>query len=148
VTNPDGHPETLVAAHSGNRNAERSSVYAVRDIALDPEVQTLAESIMAAPHVEPMDELAAVEIARLMVLIERIDADLAKRGMVKRKSTEPRGMLDLRRRYSGQLERWLSAFGMTPASRAEVLRNIATASGGLGAEIARRRAEAQSGEAA
>lgn len=129
----------LVASHPGNAHAELSSVYARRNVRLDPEVQELAAAILAEPHVSAMDEMGATEVAKLLVLIDRIDADIAKRGVVK--SGEARGILDHRRKYSAQLERWLAAYGLTPASRAELLRTVAT--GGLAAEIATRRAAAR-----
>jgi hypothetical protein len=144
MTNPNGHPDTLVPSHPGNRSAERSSMFARRDIAQDPEVREMAAAIMAVPHVDTMDEVGAVEIARLIVLIDRIDADLARRGLTNSRG-QVRSILDHRRRYSAQLERWLAAYGMTPASRAELLRDVAT--GGLAHEIARRRAAAREGNA-
>lgn len=47
---------------------------------LEPRVQEIFESIMGTPHVaEELDELGAMEIARLEALIEAIDDDIAKR---------------------------------------------------------------------
>jgi hypothetical protein len=136
--NPDGHPQTLVASQPGNANAQKSGAWSRRDLALDEDVKELAVGIMAGPHVAELDYVGAVEVAKLLVLIDRIDADLAERGITRKKSGEPRGVVDLRRRLSAQLERWLTAFGMTPAARAALMRDVAT--GGLAAEIARRRA--------
>lgn len=132
-------PKHLVASHPGNAHAERSSVFARRNVALDPEVQELAAAILAEPHVSAMDEMGATEVAKLLVLIDRLDADLKKRGVVK--GGEARGILDHRRKFSAQLERWLAAYGLTPASRAELLRAVAT--GGLAHDIAKRRAAAR-----
>jgi hypothetical protein len=133
--------EHLVPSHPDNRNAERSSVFARRNLAQDAEVQEMAGAIMALPHVQGMDEAGAIEIGKLLVLIDRIDADLAERGVTKPKSGEPRALLDHRRRFSAQLERWLSSYGMTPAARAGLLKDVAT--GSLAADIQRRRSAAR-----
>jgi hypothetical protein len=134
----------LVASHPDNRNAERHGVWARRNVALDPEVQAMAGAIMGMPQVKDMDEAGAVEIAKLIVLIDRLDADLVSRGITKGRTGEVRSVLDHRRRFSAQLERWLAAYGMTPAARAALLRDTAT--GGLAAEIARGRAAAREGQ--
>jgi hypothetical protein len=39
---------------------------------------------MQEPHTAPVDAVGATEIARLVALIESIDADLAERGPTKR----------------------------------------------------------------
>lgn len=131
----------LVASHPGNTHAERSGAFARRSLAADVEVQELAAAILAEPHVSGMDELGAVEIAKLLVLIDRIDADIAKRGVVRGKAGDPRAVLHHRRMFSAQLERWLAAYGLTPSSRADLLRAVAT--GGLAADIAQRRQAAR-----
>jgi hypothetical protein len=91
---------------------------------------------MASPGVGPLDEIAAVETARLVALIEAADRDLAVRGLTHRRG-DARKLLQLRLQASRRLEAWLSAFGMTPRSRVELVRQLAE--GGLAAEIARRR---------
>jgi hypothetical protein len=140
----NGKEQHLVASHPGNRHAERSSAFARRSLAQDIEVQELVADIMAAPHTHPLDEAGAVEIAKLTVLIDRIDADLAERGLRNRKGGEPRALLDMRLRASRRLAEWLDRFGMTPLSRATWAKQMAE--GGLAAEIARRRAQAQEEE--
>ena len=83
-----------------------------------------------------MDEIGAIEIAKLVTLIDRIDADLAAKGLT-RKNGEPRALLDHRARYSRRLAEWLDRYGITPRGRADFAHRLAT--GGLAAEIARRR---------
>lgn len=87
---------------------------------------------MDAPHTVPLDEIGAREIANVCVLIEAIDAEIARKG-VGRAGV----LLDMRIRASGRLERWLAVFGLQPQAR--VAWSEALARGGLAAEIARRR---------
>ena len=141
MSSSNGKEQHLVASHPGNRHAERSSAFARRSLAQDAEVQELVADIMAAPHTHPLDEAGAIEIAKLMVLIDRIDADLAERKLRNRKGNVPTALLDMRLRSSRRLQDWLAAFGMTPLSRATWAKQMAE--GGLAAEIARRRAEAR-----
>jgi hypothetical protein len=141
--NENGHPQTLVPSHPGNRNAQRSGVFSRRSLAEDPAVRELAAEIMAQPHVADLDEIGAVEIARLMVLIDRIDADLAERGITRGKAGEARTLLDLRLRSSRRLGEWLDKYGATPLARATWAKQLAE--GGLAAEIARRRAAMREG---
>lgn len=141
MTNPNGYAGSLVASHPGNRSAERSGAFSRRGLAQDAEVQDLAAAVMDAPHTHPMDEAGAIEIAKLIVLIDRIDADLAERGVVKPRTGEPRAVVDLRLRASRRLADWLDRYGMNPKARAEWARDMAQ--GGLAAEIARRQAAAR-----
>src|SRR3954465_15972396 len=97
--NPEGHTETLVASHPGNASAVKSGVYSRSGAPLAPRVQELADAIMAEPHTAPIDELGAVEIAKLMATIEAIDADLDERGLTRRNG-DPRALVDLRLRAS------------------------------------------------
>ncbi len=131
--NERGHPQTLEARHPGNANALRHGAYSGRR-SLPPEAVEIADSLMQAPHVVDLDRYGAEEIAALVVQIDRIDAALAD-GRVER-NDRPRALIDLRARLSGRLERWLAAYGLTPASRAEWAARLA--SGGLAGEIARR----------
>jgi hypothetical protein len=140
--NSNGHATTLEAAQPGNRNRETHGAYSHRSLRSD-EVDHLVEALMEAPHVVPLDQLAAEEIAHLVVQIRRIDEALAD-GVVERRG-RPRALIDLRTRLSGRLERWLRQFGMTPASRAEWAETLAR--GSLAAEIARRRQPTADGRA-
>jgi hypothetical protein len=75
--NVNGHPQTLVAAHLGNKNAEQHGLYAQHGRELEPLAQAVADWLMAAPHVSEYDALAAIEIGKLAVLIDRVDTALA-----------------------------------------------------------------------
>ncbi len=99
--------------------------------------KSLAATIMAAPHTDPMDELGAIEIAKLLILIDRIDADLAERGVTRLRSGAARGVVDHRLRATRRLAEWLDRYGMTPKGRTEWAKQLAE--GGLAADIARRR---------
>ena len=136
LLNENGHPMTLQPSHPGNQNRLAHGAYSSNPD-LSPRASEVADALMSLPHVAALDRLAAEEIGRLAALLERVDADLADRGLT-RKNGEARTLLDLRRRLSGQLERWLREFGATPASRAHFAETLAR--GGLAAEIARRRA--------
>ena len=138
--NENGHPATLEASHPGNQNRLIHGAYA-SGRALEPRAEEIADALMTMPHVIELDRLAAGEIGQLIALLERVDADLAERGLTKPRSGEARSLLDLRGRLSGRLERWLKEFGATPASRAEFAETLAR--GGLAAEIARRRSRTE-----
>lgn len=133
--NENGHPATLQARHPGNENRLSHGAYSASGRALAPRAEEIADALMTMAHVAPLDRLAAEEIGQLVALLERVDADLAERGLTKR-SGEVRALLDLRGRLSGRLERWLTQFGATPRSRADFAETLAR--GGLAAEIARR----------
>jgi hypothetical protein len=98
---------------------------------------------MAAPHTVPLDRFGAEEIGALVAQLERIDAALED-GQVEGKRGQARALIDLRSRLSGRLEKWLSAYGLTPLSRATWAESMAR--GGLAAEIARQRAARNDGD--
>jgi hypothetical protein len=77
---------------------------------------------MGLPHVTDADRFAAEEVARLMLLIERVDSALGD-GVVERRG-RPRALIEHRRRLSSQLERWLTHFGLTPHARATWVRGL------------------------
>ena len=139
MPNPEGHPSTLVHVHPGNQNATRHGVYGDGS-ALEPRVQELVAAIQAEPHTAPIDELGAREVARLVAMIEACDEDIAARGLTNSKG-QVRTIVDLRLRASGRLQTWLDRYGATPLARASWAKELAT--GGLAAEIARRRQAAR-----
>ena len=119
--NPDGTPENLIAAHTGNRNAERHGIYAKSGgRALSPRAAAINDAILTSPHLGPVDDLGAAEIARLVDLIERMDAELDQTGLTRR--GDARSLLKLRLQASRRLQDWLDRFGMTPRGRAEFSR--------------------------
>ena len=65
--NRDGHPQTLVAAHPGNRNAERHGLYSPRTLAR--RAREIADALMELPHVQPLDVLAAEEIGSVIAAV-------------------------------------------------------------------------------
>ena len=136
-----GHADTLVASHPDNQHALLSGVYSRTGKALEPRVQELAAAIMAEPHTAAIDELGAVEIAKLTAFIEAIDADVAERGL-SRKNGEPRGVLDLRLRASRRLAEWLDRYGMSPKARADWARALAEGES-YAATVRRKRQEAE-----
>ncbi|UGS36099.1 hypothetical protein [Capillimicrobium parvum] len=142
--NQTGHPQTLQAVQLGNRNAEQHGLYAGPGRELDPLAQEVADWLMQARHTEPLDLMAAIEIGKLAVLIDRVDTALGD-GVVERKG-QPRGLIDMRIRLSSRLEKWLRQFGLTPAARADFAK--ALAGGSFREKIeARRAALAQQQEA-
>lgn len=116
VVNSKGHPESLVPAQPGNQNAIRHGLFSSRT--MSPRAQELEDALMSASHTVELDRIAAAEIASLLVLAERMDADIERRGLLN-KAGEPRTLIELRIRISGRIERWLSQFGATPASRVD-----------------------------
>lgn len=124
--NQGGHPQTLQASHPGNRNAEKHGLYSARSADLDPLAEEVVTALMNARHTVPLDHLAAIEIGRLVVLIDRVDAALGD-GQVERRG-QPRGLIDMRIRLSSRLEKWLRQFGLTPAARSEFVRDLAAGS--------------------
>lgn len=73
MANPNGNPSSLVPAPLGNRRAEKHGLYSRREVA--PEVRELADELIEAlPHTTESDYPAALEIAKLVVLTDRIDA--------------------------------------------------------------------------
>lgn len=124
MSNAKGHAETLVASHPGHRNAERHGAFSRMERPLEPHVQAMAEQILALPHTGDADIIGAIEIAKLLDLIDRIDADLAKRGLLNRQG-DARRILELRARYSQRLAEWLDRFGLNPKARAEWTRTLA-----------------------
>jgi len=136
AVNRHGTPANLIApAEIENTRALRHGVYSPR--VLEPIAQEIASRILDAPHTVELDEIGAVEIGRLEALIQAIDGDLAARGLTG-KGGDARTLVDLRLRASRRLAEWLDRYGMNPQARAQWA--AALGSGGLAAEIARRRA--------
>lgn len=133
--NPNGNAANLLPSEAGNVRAARHGVFSEGRRLLEPVAQEIAEDILAAPHVVDMDELGAIEIARLESLIRAIDCDLAEHGLTNRRG-DARSLLDLRLRASRRLAEWLDRYGLTPHGRADWAGKLA--GGGLGAEIRRR----------
>jgi hypothetical protein len=102
--NRRGHPQTLVASHPGNLNAVKTGVYSDRLIRsraaeIEADLTTLVEP-------SPSQRVAIREVSRSMALLEAIDDELDRGGLVDRRGNA-RNVLELRSRVSRQLERWL-----------------------------------------
>jgi hypothetical protein len=108
-----GHPATLSPAPAGNLRGLRHGAYSANGRALEPRAREIAEAILDAPHTVDLDEIGAVEIGRLEALIESIDAEIAKRGVVNGRG-QVRTLLEIRLRASKKLSSWLARFGMDP----------------------------------
>lgn len=109
--NPAGHPATLSASHPGNVSRLVHGAYAERRHMTEHGEQ-VAAWLRELPHVTAADQLAAEEVGALVSVLERIDAALAD-GRVENRRGEARALLDLRRRYSAELGKWLDRFGAT-----------------------------------
>ncbi len=136
MPNPNGTPANLVASHPANANAAKRGIWSPR--LLEPRAQEIAAEIMAAPWASALDELAAVEIARICALIEAIDDEIASRGVTGR-GGDVRKMIEIRLKASGRLQTWLDRFGLTPKGRADFAAVLA--SGESIADAIRRRRE-------
>ena len=134
--NPDGTPDTLVAAHPANTSAVKSGIYSRTGRVLAQRAEEIATALMSAPHTVPLDVIAAEEIGSVLAQLEAIDRDLEQGGRRDRRT-----LLEHKARLSRELRTWLREFGGTPRSRAEWAKDLAQ--GGLAADIARRRTEAR-----
>ena len=112
--NSKGHSNSLQPEQWGNRNALKHGVNSPRTLC--ERAAEISAWLMASWHTIGLDQLAADEIGSIISLVEAIDRDLLEHGLTNKKG-EARSLLDLRVRLSGRLERWLTVFGATPASR-------------------------------
>lgn len=103
----------LVARHNGNASALKHGLHARAEL-LAPEIAERVSELADLPWAATADRVALEEVGRLLVLIDRVDADLAKRG-----STRTKTLIDQRVRLSRALHRWLESLGATPKTRAE-----------------------------
>jgi hypothetical protein len=94
---------------------------------------------MELPHTQPLDRLAAEEIASLCVRLERIDSDLDERGHFGRSGA--RSLLEHKARLGRELRAWLREFGGTPRARWEFAQQLSGET--IGEAIARRLREVE-----
>jgi Phage terminase, small subunit len=139
-----GNPSTLVSAHPGNSNRLVHGYYSGRP-GLSEQAIAIADLLMEAPHVVPLDRIAAEEIGALMDLIGKIDAALADGRVENRRTLNARNLIDVRNRLSKQLSSWLREFGLTPAARAEWAAKLAQPSFQETVERIRRETEESNG---
>lgn len=134
MSNPKGHPATLVQSHPGNTNHTTSGAFSRTGRVLAPRAEELTAMLMGHPHAIGLDVIAAEEIGSILAHIEALDRDLEQKGQRHRRT-----VLEHRARLTRELRTWLREFGGTPKARAEFAKELAQ--GGLAAEIARRRAQ-------
>jgi hypothetical protein len=140
--NPAGHPKNLVSSHPGNAQALKSGAFSRTD-RLSPRASEIAKGVMASGLVADVDWIGAQELARMLALAEMLDADIDRRGALTR-SGVPRAVVEIRMRLTTKIGAWLAAYGATPASRAQLVQDLAA--GGLAAAMARRREQLNGGE--
>lgn len=100
---------------AGNLRAVKHGLHSERT--LTPRVREIAESLLASPHLsEHLDEIGILELARLEVLIEKMDEYLDHAGLTN-KNGAPRAMIDLRLRASRRQLDLLAAYGLTAFAR-------------------------------
>ena len=81
----------------------------------------IAEHLLRAGHLDPtLDEVACVEVGRLIAVIEACDRSIESRGVVTG-SGGARNIVSIRLSASRALESWLSQLGQTPRARADVV---------------------------
>ena len=98
--NKHGHPQTLVARHPGNRNAQKAGVYSKR--ALAARAEDLKREI---GELSPQDLRRAVlgdEIRSLLALRDALDDAIAEDGVRNRRG-QPRAVVDQRLRVTDKL---------------------------------------------
>src|SRR4051794_29966552 len=99
--NANGNAKTLTPAEPGNTLAARHAVYSPR--LREPRAREIAEAIMEGAHTVPLDLLAALEVGRLVALIESLDVALGEGGPVNPTTAKARAVVDLRLRASRRL---------------------------------------------
>jgi hypothetical protein len=79
----------LVARHNGNASALKHGVHARAEL-LAPEIAERVADLADLPWATTADRVALEEVGRLLVLIDRLDADLDKRGVTRTKTLPDR----------------------------------------------------------
>jgi hypothetical protein len=114
VPNPNGTPETLVPVGPGNTIAAKHAVYS--DRLREPRSVEIADLVLSAPWAdEGLDAISALELGRILALIERIDEAIAERRLGQRTQK----LVDQRLAASRRLTELLDRHGMTPQARAD-----------------------------
>jgi hypothetical protein len=103
--NKKGHPDTLVPAQPGNKNALKYGVYSPRVI--EPRAAEIAAELTRSFQFSIAQRIAVGQVARCIAILEALDRDLDERGLAD-KHGEPRSLLNHRSRVSRQLDQWLS----------------------------------------
>jgi hypothetical protein len=107
AVNKRGHPQTLVAAHPGNRNAVKSGVFSPATLA--PRIQELEIAISERRPEEVAVDFLERELAALGALAEAMDESFASSGVIGRMG-EPRTLVNLRLRLNDRLRKTLDRY--------------------------------------
>ena len=108
LSNPNGYTQNLVPAHPGNQNRLVHGVYSER--LREPRAQEIFEAIIDAPHVVPLDAIAARNIGRLEALIEACHGEIERAGVTR--GGKVRALVDLELRAIRRQLELLDRFGL------------------------------------
>ena len=111
LVNSEGHPNTLVAAQPGNRNAVKSGVFSPAIIG--SRVEERERDLELLQPQELISDVLTSEIARLLVIRDAMDEALEEEGLRGRRG-EPRTMLALRLRLNTRLLKTLEQLDSRP----------------------------------
>jgi hypothetical protein len=135
MSNPGGNAEALIPAPKGNTQGLQHGFYSKRILA--ERASAIADGLMELPFAQPLDRLAAEEIATVISALEAIDRALSD-GRVETHG-KVRGLLAAKASLTRELRAWLATFGALPSARAEWASKLGRPT--VGEEIARRLAE-------
>jgi hypothetical protein len=107
LMNRQGHAETLVAGHVGNRNAVKAGVFSPAVLA--PRVQEIEVGLREHPAGEVIADALRHEVASLYALSEAMDASLAHEG-IRGRHGDVRTLVTLRLRLNEKLRRTLEHY--------------------------------------
>ena len=100
-------------APTGNTIAVKHAVYSPR--LREPRAREIAEVVLSAPWATDLDAISALELGRILALIERLDEAIGDNLATAR----TRKLVDQRLAASRRLTELLDRHGMTPEARAE-----------------------------
>jgi hypothetical protein len=142
MANPKGNRDALVPAPAGNTHGLQHGFYSKRIVG--ERASAIADGLMGLPFTQPLDRLAAEEIASVIASLGAIDRALSD-GKVEVRGKVRGSLLTAKAALSRELRTWLREFGASPLARYEVAAKLGRPS--LGEEIARRLAEVETTEA-
>src|SRR5205085_1477021 len=125
VTASDTVGHRTLSADFPTRQRGRPIEHGLRSERAKPRIaergREIADHLLRAGHLDPgLDEIACVEVGRLIAVIEACDASIESRGVVTG-SGGARNIVSIRLSASRALESWLSQLGQTPRARADVV---------------------------
>jgi hypothetical protein len=111
--NPLGNPSNLTPFEPGNVAALKAGLWSART--LDARAEEIVESLLEAPHVLPLDAVAARNVARLEALIRSCEEAIERSGVAGARSAA-----DLLLRAVRRQTELLDRFGANPRARGTV----------------------------